>query len=124
MPHPKANMRPQAINTDRGTRGMPSGISPDKATALPVVINASALLLSDGTIIAPKINGLTNIVFHVTLDTFAVLSSILTSKPIYYSVPIICLAKINPMTQTIAVKVRFSLLMARVQEKSWGDGSG
>ena len=29
-----------------------------------------------------------------------------------------CRAKINPMTQAIAVKVRFSLLMARVQEKS------
>ena len=35
-----------------------------------------------------------------------------------------CRAKINPMTQAIAVKVRFSLLMARVQEKSWIDGLG
>ncbi len=41
-----------------------------------------------------------------------------------YNRSTICLTKINPMTQTIAVRVRFSLLMARVQEKSWGEGSG
>lgn len=35
-----------------------------------------------------------------------------------------CLTNINPMTQTIAVKVRFSLLRARAKEKSWVDGSG
>ena len=42
--------------------------------------------------------------------------------PNYYNAPITCRAKINPTTQTIAVKVRFSLLMARAKEKSCGDG--
>lgn len=41
-----------------------------------------------------------------------------------YSTLIACLAKINPITQTIAVKVRFSLLMARAKEKSWSEGFG
>ena len=44
--------------------------------------------------------------------------------PNSYNMSIICLAKINPTTQTIAVKVRFSLLIARAKEKSWGEASG
>ena len=61
---------------ERGTRGILIGIKLDTAIATPVPINRSALLLSDGTAITPKINGFTNIVFHVTLDTFVVLSNI------------------------------------------------
>ena len=33
-------------------------------------------------------------------------------------------AKSNPNTQIIAVNVRFSLLIARAQEKSWDEGCG
>jgi len=85
IPHPKVNMRPQAISTDRGTRGTPSGIKPDTTTITPVQINERTLLLSNETAIVPKINGFKSIVFHVTLEIFAVLSNIAPSYRFDYA---------------------------------------
>jgi hypothetical protein len=72
------NIIPQAIDTEIGTRGIPSGITLDPTNITPVANNKRTLLSSDGIAIDPKINGFTSIVFHVTLDTFAVLLNIVT----------------------------------------------
>ena len=87
MPHPKAKITQQATNTERDTRGMPSGISPDIANAPPAANNPSALLLSDETIIAPKINGLVSIVFHVTLDNLVDLLNAIYSFLFQFFIP-------------------------------------